>query len=45
MQDQYACLMFEKKVIEAGIIACFLECAESPYLWKGAGVGQTMFII
>jgi len=37
--------MFEKKVIEAGIIACFLECAESPYLWKGAGVGQTMFII
>jgi len=35
----------KKKVIDAGIIACFLECAESPYLWKGAGVGQTMFII
>jgi len=29
----------KKKVIEAGIMACFLECAESPYLWKGAGIG------
>ena len=45
MQDQSACFMFEKKGIEAGIIACFLECAESPYLWKVAGIGQTMFII